>query len=210
MQGSKGWHARRYVIFVSVLLLHVAIVALLVTMSRVRGAEPAPQSVQLLVFPPEKPPKFRPDNPRPRSARGDLAISITPPDLPAVGDAPTSPGSGGAGSGVDWSAEARRAVQAFEIRGSGAAKNTPNPGPLAEDGWWPRAQHHAGEQYKTDTGDWIVWINSECYQIADSAPSLLSAPGARLPRTICPGKSAKPRGDLFKQLRGYNPPTPDP
>jgi hypothetical protein len=195
MLRSKGWYARRYVIFVAVLVLHVAIVALLAVISRAPPVEPVPVAVQLVVFPPEPKPKILAASPRPHSALGAMAMSITAPDLPAVGNSPTAPGSGGHGSGVDWNAEARRAVQAFEIRRSGAAHNDPNPGSLAEDTWWPRVHHHAGEQYKTDSGDWIVWINAECYQIANSVPSLLSAPGTVLPRTICPGKSAKPRGD---------------
>jgi len=53
-----------------------------------------------------------------------------------------------------------------------------------EDNWWPRTQHHAGDRFKTPGGDWIVWINSNCYQVAGSAPPG-NAPAA-LPETVCP------------------------
>jgi hypothetical protein len=87
---------------------------------------------------------------------------------------------------VDWAAEARRAVQAFEIRSHQPSRNNSVSGSPAEDHWWPRVQHHAGDRFKTANGDWIVWINSSCYQVASSA-SLAGAPGATLPPTICPG-----------------------
>jgi hypothetical protein len=45
-------------------------------------------------------------------------------------------------------------------------------------------EHHAGDQMKTASGDWIVWINANCYQIASwhsDAPDF----GALSSRTIC-------------------------
>jgi hypothetical protein len=59
-----------------------------------------------------------------------------------------------------------------------------------EDRWWPRSKHHAGEQYKTPDGDWIVWINDNCYQVATPLMTV-SAPGAMLPMTVCRDPAAE-------------------
>jgi hypothetical protein len=61
------------------------------------------------------------------------------------------------------------------------------------DEWWPR-DHHAGDQIKTESGDWIVWINADCYQIASSRSNAATL-GAGSARTICPAKRGAPRGD---------------
>jgi hypothetical protein len=199
MDESKGWELRRYIILVVVLLLHVAMFAafLITPAVRVLPAQ-TPHVVELLVLAPTKIPNIRSENSPPKRLSGETAISIAPPVLGSSPMSPPPSGSEGTGSGVDWSAEARRALQAFEIRSHKPASNTWNAGPSGHDNWWPRAQHRAGEQYKTDTGDWIVWINSSCYQVASATPT--SAPGAVLPRTVCPGKSNAPRGDSFKEV----------
>ena len=100
------------------------------------------------------------------------------------------PGSGtrGEGSGVDWAAEARRALQAFEIRHQQPAANQSVSGGPEEDHWRPGAQHHAGDRYKTANGDWIVWINADCYEIA-SAGSSAYAHVAPLTQPICRDQS---------------------
>ncbi len=71
-----------------------------------------------------------------------------------------------------------------------------------DDNWWPRV-HHAGEQFKTANGDWIVWINSKCYQVAGSAPPAY-APGANLLQTICPGEPGTARGTPPSQPPAHN------
>ena len=79
------------------------------------------------------------------------------------------------GTAVDWAAEARRAVQAFDIRSHLPASNQSVSGSPAEDHWWPRRQHHAGDQFKTANGDWIVWINDSCYQLTGPVPEHFGA-----------------------------------
>ncbi len=66
------------------------------------------------------------------------------------------------------------------------------PGSAGEDGWWPLGRHFAGEQYRTAGGDWIVWVSSNCYQVA-SAGASAAAPGALLPQTTCLGEAGASR-----------------
>ena len=61
-------------------------------------------------------------------------------------------------------------------------------GSPADDEGRTRTQHNAGDRYKTASGDWIVWINSICYQISVTGASAY-APGALPPRTLCTGES---------------------
>ena len=89
---------------------------------------------------------------------------------------------------MDWRAEARRALQAFEIRTNRRTIGDPTLGMSAEDNW-AQSRHQAGDRYKTDSGDWIVWINSSCYQVASSA-STPYAVGGPLPQTVCPEPAA--------------------
>ena len=198
-----GWDRRRYWTLVAVLALHLALLALVTVAPPPRGAAAPVPPVQLVVLPPARIPRVRSENFRPHRLNADAGISIAPPSLDySAALAPHPSGSNGNGSGVDWEAEARRSLQAYEIRNTQRNAGNPNTGPPTEDSWWPEARHHAGDQFKTDNGDWIVWINSRCYQIAKSAPSL-NVPGAMLPQTVCPDDSHTPRGDLFKELPAY-------
>ncbi len=189
MYESK-WDLSKSVILFWVLILHLAILALLATESRMRGpASLAEQSVELSYLPPETMPKIRSENARPRYFSGAAAITIAPPTLDSswVSAPPSSPANGN-GSGVDWPAEARRAVQAFDIRNHRAPQDESDSGGPGEENWWPR--HRAGEQFKTANGDWIVWINESCYRVASSGAYV---PGASLPPIVCPGHARTPR-----------------
>src|SRR5258708_12835523 len=77
---------------------------------------------------------------------------------------PASSGTDGDGAAVNWAAEAPRAVQAVEIRRNHPPSVAISSSTLWTD-WWPR-EHHAGDRFKTESGDWIVWIRASCYQIA--------------------------------------------
>lgn len=186
-----------------VLTLHMALLALLVMTPRTRIISPSTSHpIELLFISPATIPNIRSENSRPKHLRSnDTAISIAPPvlDSPSPYLSPPPSGSDGNGSGVDWAAEARRAMQAWEIRRHQPPSNNSISGSPADDNWWPRAQHHAGDQFKTANGDWVVWINSSCYQVAGSAAPA-SALGAPLSQTICPGESNAPRSNRFDQL----------
>jgi len=187
MDESNQGAAKRGAILAAVLIAHAAVFAALLMTSRT-GARPAPQAnaVELVFLAPANPPKVRGAAAAPRRSSGEVALVIAPPvpDSPSLPlAASTSSSYGGDGSGVDWAAEARRALQAFEIRRNQFSAGKSVSGRPEDENWLPNVQHRAGEQMKTANGDWIVWINSNCYEIATSESSPY-APGA-LPETIC-------------------------
>lgn len=197
MHQSRGWGLSRYVTLCVVLALHCAFFAALMLTSRIPGVHSSDNDpVELVYLPPARFPKIRAENARPTRIKGDTVAPMEPLLLGSTGSeqAPAAAASDGSGSGVDWKAEARRAVQAFEIRNHAPESTNSLSGSPAEDWWWPRSRHNAGDQYKTANGDWVVWINSSCYQIAVAGGSAF-APGALLPQTVCPGAPGAPRGE---------------
>src|ERR1700728_535139 len=204
MDQSNVWGFPRYFTLLIVLLFHLALLALLLTASPT-GDVPLStnQPVELVYLAPVSFPKIRAENSLPHRLHSDIAMSIAPPvlDSSSLPLSPSASGSDGNGSGVDWKAEARRAVQAFEIRKHQPPNNDTVSRSSPEDTWWPEAKHHAGEQYKTASGDWIVWINASCYQVATSAANP-SASGAMPPQTICPCRPNAPRDDRSDPMPG--------
>ena len=93
---------------------------------------------------------------------------------------------------MNWSAEAHRAVRAYEIRRNQSSNSALSvSSSLDEMGF---REHHAGDQMKTAGGDWIVWINDNCYQVAGWRSNATAA-GAVLPQTICRNPGASAHGD---------------
>jgi hypothetical protein len=117
----------------------------------------------------------------------ERAIALSPPVLDSSSSSAPASAPDSGGPDINWAAEAHRAVRAFEIRrdqppSSAIALSSPF------DGWSPH-KHHAGEQSRTVSGDWIVWINASCYQVASwhaGAPAI----GATPPPTVCRDESA--------------------
>lgn len=111
---------------------------------------------------------------------------------------------------VDWWSEARRVVRdiAASRTASEAATATDesrsssgSAGGIGSDS----PAHHAGEQYRMETGERVYWVSDGCYIVsappATAIPDFLTVP--RPPRTVCPGASSTPRGDLFKSVPAY-------
>jgi hypothetical protein len=191
MMGTPLWEFRRCITALAVLALHVAgFAALLWWNPAPRLAASRSSVLELLYLPPSHPPLIRWENPRPHPLSAGLPSSIAPPSLDSVESSSPPARSNGTGSAVDWRAEARRALQAYEIRTARRGSGESQLAMSAEDNW-TRGQHHAGERYKTDKGDWIVWINASCYQIA-SATSTMYALGGSLPQTVCPRPESTP------------------
>lgn len=192
MDESSDWNPSRSLILFIVLTMHVGLLAVLTMASRISSSPASLERAVELVYlpPPVNLPRVRAENARPRRMSGDMVVTIAPPELDSTSLPPSSSAtSNGSGSGVNWAAEARRALQAYEIRNHRPAHNNSVSGSPAEENWWPRGRHRAGEQYKTANGDWIVWINDNCYQVATPGPSAYT-PGATQPQTICPGPPA--------------------
>ncbi len=114
-----------------------------------------------------------------------------------------------ADNAIDWAAEARRAAggvtapQKFREFG-----RTPGAG----SGQGPRRSvpaHEAGEQYRDEFGEWIVWVSDRCYLVSDTPTLAMPWVLARsIPsRVVCQADSEH-RSDLFKDLpasRKYHP-----
>jgi hypothetical protein len=180
---------RPTVLFI-VLAVHLAALALLLAHSRtltVAGAAEHP--IELLIFPPVKPPELKIENTRPERWSTNIAVALTPPALNSSSESGPASAADGRGSAVNGAAEAHRAVRAFEIR-THQTTNSALSVSSSLDVSGSR-EHHAGDEMKTAGGDWIVWINADCYQIASwhsDAPDF----GAISPRTICRSPAASP------------------
>ncbi len=165
------------------LALHGGVLALLLNASRnLSVAMSTERPVEVLFLPPTAVPKVRALNIRPQPIRTDIAMGLAPPALVSSDQSGPSSAPDGRGSAVNWGAEAHRALRAFEIR-----RDAPQSSALSvsssRDEWWPRG-HEAGDRYKTASGDWIVWIDSNCYEVA-RWHSTAGAAVAEEPQTIC-------------------------
>jgi hypothetical protein len=190
MGESNVWGTQRFVTLFVVLALHLAVLALLLMISPTRGPPAsADNPVEVMFFPPTKVPKVRFENARPQRLNADTAITVTLPGLAAPSLSPPSSGTEGNGATVNWVAEAHRAVQAVEIRRNHPPNVAISSSPWSD--WWPR-EHHAGDRFKTESGDWIVWISASCYQIARWGPGAIASAPAQ---TVCPHQPDSSRGD---------------
>jgi hypothetical protein len=205
MDESNRWGLPRYMTLLIVSALHMLLLAALVMASRTQNISASMSDpIELLFISPPILPKIRSENSRPPHLSGDTAVSIVLPalDSSALASSPIASGSDGNESGVNWAAEARRAIQAFDIRNHQAPSSRAISSSPGEDNWWPRAQHRAGDQFKTANGDWIVWINPRCYQVA-SAAAPAYAPGVALAQTVCLHESAAPHDDSSTSLPAH-------
>jgi len=187
----------RPIALIAVLALHISMLALLLASSRtlkIAGALEHP--VALMSLPAQEAPKVRVENNPSRRLSTKIAVLPAPPLLTSARtDSVAWDGHGsdtdGHGSGVNWAAEAHRAIRAYEIRRDQSSNSALSvSSTLDERG---SREHHAGDQQKTADGDWIVWINANCYQVASwhSGPT---APGTLSAQPICRPPAA-PRGD---------------
>jgi hypothetical protein len=168
MKESNRPRAARYVTAAGVLAIHLVLIAALIMMSRTGRIAATANAVQLLFVAPVYPPKVRVMANLPRRGR-NLTVTVEPPVMESLSfTAPQASGltANGEGSGVDWAAEARRALQAFEIRNHRPSASQSVSGRPEDDHWPLHAQHHAGERFKTENGDWMVWVDANCYEIA--------------------------------------------
>lgn len=218
-----GWHdsprqassarGRRALVIALVLALHAALLSLLLVSSRIPGArlagERAPSMVWLH-FPDERRSRLGPFPEAPALRRiapvrphEHDAAPLAFPGFAAPAQVETVPR-------VDWWSEARRVVHdiaAAQATGAaaGSARESQASSGSAGGIWSEPPAHHAGEQYRTETGERIYWVSDRCYLVSEPPASavadFLTVP--RAPRTVCPGSSDTARGDLFKSLPAY-------
>ena len=195
MDQPTQWRSSQYLTLMLVLAVHAGLLAwLLRALKAPLTVQASSESIQLMTLSPQTLPKIRVESLRPW--RPVIGAPSFPPPLPGTApsipaDASLKSASKDGGSGVDWQAEARRALQAFEIRSRQPANiSSVSRTSAAEQPWWPA--HRPGDRYKTADGNWIVWVDSSCYRIATSSPS---NDDAGLPGTVCPGQADPPAAD---------------
>jgi len=183
---------RPAVLFV-VLALHLMVLALLLWTSRSPGvANSQNRPLELVFLAPLKAPPVLIKNVRPQRLSTDVAIALAPPAFNSSFQSGPSTAPDGSGSAVNWTAEAHRAVRAFEIRRDQSSNSALSvSSSLDERG---SREHHPDDQLRTNSGDWIVWISGDCYQVA-SWRSGETAFGISLPQTICRNSNATRRAN---------------
>jgi hypothetical protein len=191
MRESISWRAPRFIALIAAAALHVALIALLLTAGAVvRVSDSSYRPVELVYIPALPPPPVRAETGRPLRLRADIALTPVSPMVTSAPPASTSSGVGNHGRGVDWLAEAHRAVKAYEIRRDQPSESALSGRSPAND-WWPQQGPHAGDSYKNEAGDWIVWIDADCYKVA-SWHSVDPAANAGPPQIVCPKKAGVP------------------
>jgi hypothetical protein len=184
----------------AVIAFHAAVVGVLLEASRYQVFPPSPDFIELLILPSSAPPKAH----RRAVLVGPPARHLSP--LPAdastiVVPLPKSPTHDAQRQDIDWGEEAHRAAETAAIDEPAFGPATRhNPVPSSRSGL-TAPPHHAGEQFKLDTGEWVVWISDYCYQTSEWAPTPGGPTGPALPNTNCLLPSETPSGDLFKDLR---------
>lgn len=203
MGGPKTWGLRRGVAFAAVVGLHAGLVITLTAAFRNPTSPSAStEFIGALIFlSAPLPPVASSNRRRPQVADEPSPVEpVEPPTTPP----PVISFPLGADTAIDWVAEARRAAAgvmgAHNVRKFGEI-------PKADSGQGPPRSppaHQAGEQYRGEYGEWIVWVSDRCYIISDTPTLGLPEVLARsIPtRTVCQGDS-EPRGDLFKDLPAY-------
>jgi len=191
MDDANAWGKSRYISLVVVLALHTAILVLLVSASRTVSAPVPPgHPIEVMLIPAAKMPRVRAENIRPERMSTNIAVALSPPVFNSSVQSGFSSSPDGHGSAVNWTAEAHRALRAFEIRRDQPPSSAISVSTSREE-WWP-GEHHAGDKFKTDSGDWIVWIDANCYQIASWHSNAMSASPSR---TVCQTRSGTQRSD---------------
>ena len=180
----------RPTVFMFVLALHLAALAVLLAYSQTQKSRGADErAIELVALPRVQPPQLKFDHTQVQRWSTNIVVAIAPPLINSSSQSGPGAAPDGRGPAVNWAAEAHRAVRAFEIRGH-QTKNSALSVSSSLDETGSR-EHHAGDQLKTSSGDWIVWINANCYQVAgwhSDAPDFT----ALSPKIICRKPAAAP------------------
>jgi hypothetical protein len=201
MGGSETW--RRTGVLSATIALHVAAVFTLLAAFHRSARQPSTADfVGTLIILPTPPRRSEPVD-RERLGSSETLTPLRPAEPPPIAPLPISPSVEGAA--IDWSGQARdaAATQAEGLTGREVDPAARKDGESVTQE--PARSHRAGEQYRTDTGDSVVWISDKCYVISDNPPpgTPQSVARARPTRTVCPRDSSEARGDLFQEAQAY-------
>lgn len=169
---GPSFRARRFIAFALVLTLHAGLWLVFVAVTRLPRMFAATANVvaSLILVPAAKGPDRRQplkagaDTLRPlRLPVGPGPPVVTPPSavLPPIAER----------SAVDWDRAARLGVSRMleEQHKKLGSSGTAPPSAAAPGSMFAASAHHKGEQVRTDTGGFDVWMNDHCY-LADRAP----------------------------------------
>lgn len=198
MRGP-GALRRRSAALVAAITLHAGLLIILVTL-RTPAQRPAAAgfvSTLILLTEPTRADPRRERRPptyelAPVAPAAPVERLITPPAISLQGPPDAS---------IDWSEEARRAASAMaEPRTYREFSHTPK----AEAESRRRPAHEAGEQYRLDTGEWVVSVSDRCYLVSGAPPLGLPDVLARsIPTTTVCKDNTPPPGELFRDLPEY-------
>jgi hypothetical protein len=210
MDDRKAWRPSRYGVLLVVLGFHVSLIALFIASSKtLRLSVPTMTLIEVAFLPPVTAQRVRTNtSPSPPldktrvTPSDDATLTLSPELVPAVGTF---------GVPIDW------ADQAHTVAASAVANTDPHEGGLPPNLTAPQKSifpeppsHHAGEQHRLDTGEWIVFISDNCYQFSSAIPTAPTALANGIGQsTFCLDNSNTPRGDLFDQLPAYKRYHPD-
>ncbi|MGH8290142.1 MAG: hypothetical protein ACREV7_14125 [Steroidobacteraceae bacterium] len=109
---------------------------------------------------------------------------------------------------IDWDVAAREAAASVLERKKRISFGFPAGGQSALTLGVPSSRspaHHAGESYRTESGEVIQWTSDRCYLVSD--PPSLAEPdflkNARITHFGCLPPPGPPPGELFKSLPAY-------
>jgi len=199
MGAPKVSSVQRGAAFAAVVAVHAGAVTLLIVGLRTPAPHSAEEFVSALILLTSQP---RAVLPRPQRAPRRSVKPIT--HSPARPQAAPLPPTNSPVAPIDWYGEAQSAAGAVTSK-SAVREFGRNPASEAER---PRSgvapQHKKGEQYRLETGEWIVWVSPHCYLTSGIPPIGLPDMVARAipPRTICPDHS-EPPGELFRDLSAF-------
>jgi len=196
------WRVRRVTAFAVVVALHAGLFIILTFALRTSTRQPLSAefittfttlpSVPLLAI--NRPPPPIPNESAPLSA-------VQPPVAPPPGFSVRSD----AGPTTDWAAEAERAARAAV-----AAPRTRSLGEMPQAPDWVHSaptspKHYAGEAYRLETGESIVWVNDRCFVVSEPPPLGTPDVFARSlsTRMGCQAPPGPREGELFKALPAY-------
>jgi hypothetical protein len=204
MTASTKRELRPHLTFVVVLGFHLALIMVLMRFSKTLPLS-TPSPLELILIPTTTISTSRPPPRLPNSLRVDTKIAPVTPSAITIPQ-PVAPNES-TESPIDWAGEAQKAAAAVaspvpEARsfGHGFPGESERPPTSIFD---EPPGHHAGEQFRTDDGRWVVYVSDDCYQISDPLGSANATANGMSVQTYCKGKSKTPRGDLFDQLPAY-------
>ena len=164
LEGRKKINASQLIVLVSVLALHLAIVALFLVSPRIRLAAPPASPMELIYLPTirilEKPPALVAASKKVNPIRSD-AITLLPTAPQAPGATP-SPDSGKSAPTIDWSLEAQTVASEVAKRDTGMTPNEPSQ----KSPFRAPPEHHLGDEFVTSDGGRAVYVSKNCYQVS--------------------------------------------